>query len=334
MAFRGRTGPGSFLDGGDCRITGAGALGLRFTFIDMDDYNEQNDAPGSAGRATSCPPSLGPTERCMEASGLFQGELEYVAELSQRMNFYWGATEEAETSTGELGAGSAAAIYRPLAAPGISRRHVSDIDPVVQSATTAGTAEEGCSSQESRMRGVDLEPPSAADLWPGTAAAASVGHPYLCERPCIYFASGTCANGNACTFCHLPHSRKPGHLAKKHRERLQALPQSVATSVTLSVLQAKVVALSPSAETSAALAACRRSVAAAGGGLASRGSRPDAALTQALASLTLRFVLTALQRSAARNDPDVDAAAEELLWCLRMDTLRSSSSSSSASSAV
>lgn len=52
----------------------------------------------------------------------------------------------------------------------------------------------------------------------------SVGHPDLCPRPCIYFSSGNCTNGNDCTFCHMPHPKRPVRLDKRHRQELQKMP--------------------------------------------------------------------------------------------------------------
>ena len=51
----------------------------------------------------------------------------------------------------------------------------------------------------------------------------SLGHPEVCQRPCIYFQSGLCQNGSACNYCHLFHSEKFGKLDKKQRTLLQGL---------------------------------------------------------------------------------------------------------------
>ena len=52
----------------------------------------------------------------------------------------------------------------------------------------------------------------------------SFGHPDLCPRPCIYYRSGSCSSGAACAFCHMPHSRRPLRLDKRHREALKRMP--------------------------------------------------------------------------------------------------------------
>ncbi|CAK8986746.1 unnamed protein product [Durusdinium trenchii] len=59
------------------------------------------------------------------------------------------------------------------------------------------------------------------DLNPG-----SVGHPEVCNRPCIFFAAGNCQNGEGCPYCHLDHAHRPPHLDKKQRMMIAKLSQS------------------------------------------------------------------------------------------------------------
>jgi len=50
--------------------------------------------------------------------------------------------------------------------------------------------------------------PSHGSFMATPAAPGTSGHPapsQVCRRPCIYFLAGHCANGNQCTYCHLPH---------------------------------------------------------------------------------------------------------------------------------
>jgi hypothetical protein len=51
----------------------------------------------------------------------------------------------------------------------------------------------------------------------------SLGHPDFCARPCLYFAEGTCQNGDACGFCHLDHRKGMVHLDKRNRQILGKL---------------------------------------------------------------------------------------------------------------
>ncbi|CAL1128000.1 unnamed protein product [Cladocopium goreaui] len=47
----------------------------------------------------------------------------------------------------------------------------------------------------------------------------SRGHPFLCARPCIRLAKGSCHMGDACVYCH--HSTHPRFAALDKRQRLQ-----------------------------------------------------------------------------------------------------------------
>ncbi|CAE7930856.1 unnamed protein product [Symbiodinium sp. KB8] len=54
-------------------------------------------------------------------------------------------------------------------------------------------------------------------------SVGSWGHPDVCRRPCIYFMSGHCENGEACAYCHLPHTEKMAKLDKRQRAMVQQL---------------------------------------------------------------------------------------------------------------
>ena len=49
----------------------------------------------------------------------------------------------------------------------------------------------------------------------------SLGHPEVCRRQCIYFLQGHCSNGDACTYCHLPHTQRAPKLDKRQRIIMQ-----------------------------------------------------------------------------------------------------------------
>jgi hypothetical protein len=51
----------------------------------------------------------------------------------------------------------------------------------------------------------------------------SRGHPDFCSRPCLYFAAGSCFNGESCHFCHIPHDKRTVHLDKRNRASLHSL---------------------------------------------------------------------------------------------------------------
>mmetsp|Transcript_125974 Transcript_125974/g.350968 ORF Transcript_125974/g.350968 Transcript_125974/m.350968 type:complete len:508 (-) Transcript_125974:253-1776(-) len=76
----------------------------------------------------------------------------------------------------------------------------------------------------------------------GLANAASApnigsrGHPFLCVRPCLFFAQGRCLSGGSCTYCHSVHESKP-HLDKNGREMFRRLTFKQRASVALPVLR-------------------------------------------------------------------------------------------------
>lgn len=67
----------------------------------------------------------------------------------------------------------------------------------------------------------------------------SRGHPDLCLRPCLYYSQGNCINGNECSFCHLPHPKRPVRFDKLHRESLKRMSFGQFVSIMLPVLKQK-----------------------------------------------------------------------------------------------
>lgn len=80
--------------------------------------------------------------------------------------------------------------------------------------------------------------PVLAD-WSAPSNEGSVGHPFLCSRPCLFVTSGSCASGNDCAFCHRSHPKRPLHLDKRNREMLDRMPDDARTALLLSLLQEK-----------------------------------------------------------------------------------------------
>jgi len=78
--------------------------------------------------------------------------------------------------------------------------------------------------------------------------SGSLGHPHLCRRVCLYRVSGKCVNGDACTFCHYPHTGIVGskNLDKKKREALKQLSFEEVVALLLPLIQGKIAALAPS----------------------------------------------------------------------------------------
>merc|ERR1719506_676516 len=75
-----------------------------------------------------------------------------------------------------------------------------------------------------------------------------MGHPNLCSRACHYFAAGSCANGEACQFCHLPHSKRPVRLDKANRALLRNMSFAERASLMLPIMKKKAGALGLSME--------------------------------------------------------------------------------------
>ncbi|CAE7225071.1 unnamed protein product [Symbiodinium sp. CCMP2592] len=61
----------------------------------------------------------------------------------------------------------------------------------------------------------------------------SRGHPDLCNRPCIFFASGSCHLGSTCGHCHLAHPQRAARLDKRQRVAVQALSERTLLSLLL-----------------------------------------------------------------------------------------------------
>ncbi|CAK0805807.1 unnamed protein product [Prorocentrum cordatum] len=71
----------------------------------------------------------------------------------------------------------------------------------------------------------------------------SLGHPEMCFRTCLYFMEGRCANGDACRFCHCPHSTRPVHLGKSQRKFLETSTAADCFGILLPILERKMVML-------------------------------------------------------------------------------------------
>jgi hypothetical protein len=67
----------------------------------------------------------------------------------------------------------------------------------------------------------------------------SLGHPELCNRPCLFFAGGSCANGNDCTFCHLHHPGRQTHLDKRNRLAFMSMSLQLRKTIVWSALRSR-----------------------------------------------------------------------------------------------
>ena len=84
--------------------------------------------------------------------------------------------------------------------------------------------------QEPEMAEPDNRPPKGRELAPElqqlVPSWGSLGHPEACRRPCIFFISGRCANGQGCDYCHMAHVEKMPKLDKKQRMMVQQCTQA------------------------------------------------------------------------------------------------------------
>ena len=144
----------------------------------------------------------------------------------------------------------------------------------------------------------------------------SVGHPGLCNRPCILFSRGECTAGRDCRFCHLAHpgGRTP-HLDKRHRELLLRLSFSERAAVALPIMKRQVAKLGLAGEAQQLLTALE-SVACKVAWNA-RTQREGTSLTSALGALSFRSVMSAICKAADTPEWLTGAALEEQLEQIR-----------------
>lgn len=123
----------------------------------------------------------------------------------------------------------------------------------------------------------------------------SRGHPELCARICLYYASGGCANKDDCDFCHLEHLRRPVRLDKRHRERFERLSTQERIFVVLPVIrQRAAVAKLPAEEVEGLLRKLEAQCTADPKVLAER-TRVSRSLIRALEAMSVRSLLSMVE---------------------------------------
>jgi len=168
----------------------------------------------------------------------------------------------------------------------------------------------------------DPDTPPRSELGDGTLSLAdmnqgSLGHPELCSRPCLYFASGSCSNGRSCEYCHLPHSRRLAHLDRRHRELLRSKPLEEWAALFLPIVNRRVEGLADSpwaVEAMSKLASLCRMGKSLKGVAPHRNQRM---LSLSLKSLRLRTLLAEGQRYLSEHCPEAVVVMEQLLQGLR-----------------
>mmetsp|Transcript_162688 Transcript_162688/g.516908 ORF Transcript_162688/g.516908 Transcript_162688/m.516908 type:complete len:234 (+) Transcript_162688:1-702(+) len=146
----------------------------------------------------------------------------------------------------------------------------------------------------------------------------SVGHPELCSRPCLYFATGSCDNGESCQYCHMAHTKRPAHLDKRHREALRRMVPWEWAALVLPILQKKIESLDNSLETQALfidiVACCGIPFGSVPPATPQRSQRM---LILTMRSMSLRSLLTAVQRGLSERGHQVEEAVDALLQHVR-----------------
>lgn len=165
--------------------------------------------------------------------------------------------------------------------------------------------------------------PTAVSLSQGHSRG-SVGHPQLCNRPCVHMLIGYCDLGPACDFCHMGHPKRPVHLDKRHRELLRDVPPQEWLVVVLPILYDKIRTFDWSAQMQALVAelsvycsAIRKEPMASDAEQKSLTSRSRRTLAAVMRSMTLKSVLSTLQHAAQAHGVPLCPFIDNLLHRLR-----------------
>mmetsp|Transcript_76205 Transcript_76205/g.214539 ORF Transcript_76205/g.214539 Transcript_76205/m.214539 type:complete len:380 (+) Transcript_76205:128-1267(+) len=153
---------------------------------------------------------------------------------------------------------------------------------------------------------------------PAGCSRGSIGHPDLCNRPCLYFVTGTCANGSDCNFCHLAHPERSVHMDKRQREMLRRMSPQEWASLVLPIVRQRIEAVEKSPESQAMLAdiAARCGI-PIGSMPAATPHRSLRLLVLTLRSMSLKALLSAMQRGLSQYGQQVEDMLEALLQHLR-----------------
>lgn len=146
----------------------------------------------------------------------------------------------------------------------------------------------------------------------------SIGHPFCCSRPCMFFATGTCANAASCSYCHLPHLKRPVHLDRQNRAYFDSLPPHRRVSRLMSLIRKKVTGAGlmdqmghPLEDLDSACGVlCNREVSTS---CHTTCNKNDRALRAALSGMAIRPLLTMLERTVGLGNTEA-ALAVEAFW--------------------
>jgi len=134
----------------------------------------------------------------------------------------------------------------------------------------------------------------------------------------MFFASGTCANDDGCSFCHSRHQKRVAHLDKRNRAFFESLGLELRTSLLLSLLRQKVVELGLLDEVQPQMDALDAACGVRAAGDLFGGKKNERMLRSALAGMAFRPLLGMLERTVGDASPQVVVAAQALWGCCRV----------------
>ncbi|CAJ1338438.1 unnamed protein product [Effrenium voratum] len=216
------------------------------SFINVEDSDEE---PGQEKRErpSSCPP---PTARC---STIVKAEYEeadrrsYVEELANKLVV--GSEDEGMPAKIDMVSYKAMEGWFSDSPASASTTDAFDDTPMTVLSVMTPTSPTTPQTVASVMTDELFDRLPVQDVRRlGLPSCGSLGHPELCRRPCIYVATGECLNGDACSYCHMPHMEKVPKLDKRQRGIVQSLSRSELLALVLKFCRPKARRFGPARE--------------------------------------------------------------------------------------
>lgn len=160
---------------------------------------------------------------------LAEGKTRLVASVPAAVPNAFAAKAEAAAAHVLAQATAAAAGEAPPARLAAENREVADALLRVKAGQPLAA---GAAPAVPACAGAGLKRPEA-----GAPSVGSIGHPFLCVRPCVFAAQGNCASGSDCSYCHIPHGGKGRHLDKIARTAVKKLSFKHRAMIALPVLR-------------------------------------------------------------------------------------------------
>lgn len=210
---------------GTAKVAYTGMANFRYLHTFIDEESAGVELP----RSRSCPDLSQAHVDADEQNSPEHAMAIYVAELWQRTQILTGLMRVAP-------------VQQPVAAVPVDAEEVESVaadelptntgpeEPILpdMAATETIAAEADMKTEMGRQEASQEEDAQKCDSAAATSSATPVrhaliqgsrGHPFLCARPCIRLAKGSCHMGDACGYCH--HSTHPRFAALDKRQRLQ-----------------------------------------------------------------------------------------------------------------